>query len=50
MSRGADVPPVDSELHIPRASLHVSIATSFGPADAVAPVYVREPDAAPWTG
>lgn len=50
MSRGADVPPVDSELHIPRASLHVSIATSFGPADAVAPVYVREPDAATWTG
>ena len=50
MSRGADVPPVDSELHIPRASLHVSIATQFGPADAIAPVYVREPDAAPWTG
>ena len=50
MSRGADVPPVDSELHIPRASLHVSIATQFGSADAIAPVYVREPDAATWAG
>jgi tRNA threonylcarbamoyladenosine biosynthesis protein TsaB len=45
---GALVPPDDSDLHVPRASLHVAIAASFGPADAVAPVYVREPDAAPW--
>ena len=50
MARGADVPPEDSGLHVPRASLHASIATSFGPADAVAPVYGREPDADRWTG
>ena len=46
--RGADVPPDDSLLHLPRASLHVALATSFGPAAAIAPVYVREPDAARW--
>jgi tRNA threonylcarbamoyladenosine biosynthesis protein TsaB len=50
MARGADVPPEDSGLHVPRASLHASIATSFGPADAVAPVYGREPDADRWIG
>ncbi len=47
-ANGAFVPPDDSELHLPRASLHAALATSFGPADAVEPVYVREPDAAPW--
>ncbi len=46
--RGADVPPDDSLLHVPRASLHVSLATTFGPGDAVEPVYVREPDAVKW--
>ena len=35
-------------LHVPRASLHVSLATTFGPAEAVEPVYVREPDATRW--
>lgn len=50
LARGADVPPDDSALHVPRASLHVSLATSFGPGDAVAPVYVREPDAQRWRG
>jgi hypothetical protein len=30
--------------------LHASLATSFGPAEAVAPVYVREPDAGRWHG
>ncbi len=49
-ARGLDVPPDDSELHVPRASLHASIAASFGPADAVAPVYVRDPDAKRWPG
>jgi len=47
--RGADIPPDDSLLHVPRASLHVSLATTFGPGDAVEPVYVREPDAEKWT-
>ncbi len=47
-AHGATVPPDDSELHVPRASLHASLASTFGPADAVAPVYVREPDADQW--
>jgi tRNA threonylcarbamoyl adenosine modification protein YeaZ len=49
-ARGANVPPDDSDLHLPRAWLHVSIATSFGPAEAVEPVYVRAPDANRWLG
>ena len=50
VARGADVPPDDSLLHVPRASLHVALAVAFGPGDAVAPVYVREPDASRWAG
>ncbi len=49
VARGAMVPPDVSPLHVPRASLHVTIAGPFGPADAVEPVYVREPDAVAWT-
>ena len=48
VARGANVPPVDSVLHVPRAALHASLATSFGPAEDVEPVYVREPDAKRW--
>jgi hypothetical protein len=43
--RGAEVPPDASELHLPRASLHARLASEFGPADAVAPLYLRLPDA-----
>jgi tRNA threonylcarbamoyladenosine biosynthesis protein TsaB len=43
--RGAVVPPDDSPLHVPHARLHAAIAAYFGSADAVWPVYVREPDA-----
>jgi tRNA threonylcarbamoyl adenosine modification protein YeaZ len=42
---GAVVPPDDSELHLPRARFHASLARAFGPADAIEPVYVRAPDA-----
>jgi tRNA threonylcarbamoyladenosine biosynthesis protein TsaB len=42
---GAEVPPDDSELHIPRAALHASLARDFGPAELVEPIYVRAPDA-----
>ena len=35
-------------LHVPRAALHASLATAFGPAEEVEPVYVREPDAKRW--
>jgi tRNA threonylcarbamoyladenosine biosynthesis protein TsaB len=42
---GAEVPPDDSELHVPRASVHARLAESFGPAELVEPIYVRAPDA-----
>ena len=45
---GAVVPSDESELHVPRASLHAALATAFGEADDIAPVYVREPDAKRW--
>ena len=47
---GAEVPPDASELHVPRAALHAAIATTFGAADEVMPVYVRRPDAERWSG
>ena len=42
---GAEIPPDDSELHVPRASLHARLAGHFGPAEEVEPIYVRAPDA-----
>ncbi len=42
---GAVVPPDDDPIHLPRASLHASLATTFGPAEDVLPIYVRAPDA-----
>jgi tRNA threonylcarbamoyl adenosine modification protein YeaZ len=42
---GAEIPPDDSELHVPRAALHARLAQDFGPAELVEPVYVRAPDA-----
>ena len=48
VARGAEVPPADSVLHVPRAAFHASLATGFGPAEDVEPVYVREPDARRW--
>lgn len=48
VGRGAVVPADDSHLHVPRASLHVSVTGPFGPAGAVMPIYVRDPDAVPW--
>lgn len=44
---GFVVPPDDSELHLPRARFHARLAGPFLPADALAPVYVRAPDAVP---
>jgi tRNA threonylcarbamoyl adenosine modification protein YeaZ len=43
--KGAVVPPDGDEIHLPRASLHASLARDFGPAEAVLPIYVRAPDA-----
>jgi tRNA threonylcarbamoyladenosine biosynthesis protein TsaB len=42
---GAEVPPDESGLHVPRASVHARLATDFGPAELVEPIYVRAPDA-----
>jgi tRNA threonylcarbamoyladenosine biosynthesis protein TsaB len=44
---GADVPPDAAADHLPAARRLVPHATSFGSADAVAPVYLRAPDATP---
>jgi tRNA threonylcarbamoyl adenosine modification protein YeaZ len=42
---GAVVPPDDDARHVPRARLHASLVTGFGPVDAIEPIYVRVPDA-----
>jgi tRNA threonylcarbamoyladenosine biosynthesis protein TsaB len=44
-ARGAEVPPDDSELHVPWARLHAALAREFGAPDDVLPIYVRQPDA-----
>jgi tRNA threonylcarbamoyladenosine biosynthesis protein TsaB len=43
--RGARVPPDDDERHLPRARFHAALASDFGPADEVEPLYLRVPDA-----
>ena len=45
---GGIVPPDDDPRHVPRAVLHASLATAFGPVDAIEPIYVRAPDAERW--
>jgi tRNA threonylcarbamoyladenosine biosynthesis protein TsaB len=42
---GAAVPADDSALHVPRASLHASLARDFGAPEAIEPLYLRLPDA-----
>jgi tRNA threonylcarbamoyladenosine biosynthesis protein TsaB len=42
---GAEVPPRESELHVPRAHLHAALARDFRAAEAVEPIYLRVPDA-----
>jgi tRNA threonylcarbamoyladenosine biosynthesis protein TsaB len=42
---GADVPPDESELHVPRARFHAALARHFSDAGDVLPVYIRAPDA-----
>ena len=43
--KGAIVPPDGDAIHVPHARLHASLARGFGPADDLAPIYVRAPDA-----
>jgi tRNA threonylcarbamoyladenosine biosynthesis protein TsaB len=42
---GASVPPDDDPRHVPWARHHVRLATAFGPAGLVEPLYLRAPDA-----
>lgn len=42
---GAEVPPDSSELHLVRARFHARLASEFGPADQVEPLYLRVSDA-----
>ena len=43
--RGAVIPPDVSDQHVPRARFHALLATDFGPAEAIEPLYLRLPDA-----
>jgi tRNA threonylcarbamoyladenosine biosynthesis protein TsaB len=42
---GALVPPDGDEAHVPRARFHALLASNFGPAELVEPIYLRVPDA-----
>jgi tRNA threonylcarbamoyladenosine biosynthesis protein TsaB len=42
---GAQIPPLGSELHLPRARFHAELARDFGSPEAVEPLYLRVPDA-----
>jgi tRNA threonylcarbamoyladenosine biosynthesis protein TsaB len=42
---GGEVPPKDDERHLPRARFHAALATDFGPAERIEPLYLRVPDA-----
>ena len=42
---GATVPPDDDPRHVPWARQHAALATDFGPAELVEPIYLRAPDA-----
>jgi tRNA threonylcarbamoyladenosine biosynthesis protein TsaB len=44
---GAEIPPDDDPDHSPHAHLLVTHAGNFGPAQAVEPTYLRQPDATP---
>jgi tRNA threonylcarbamoyladenosine biosynthesis protein TsaB len=46
-ARGATIPFDDDPVHLPDALLLVERAGAFGPAAAVEPLYVRDPDAKP---
>ena len=44
-SLGAEIPPRDSELHVPRARFHAELASEFVDPGTVEPIYLRLPDA-----
>ncbi len=47
-ANGGLVQPDGDPRPLPRAVLHASLATAFGPVDALEPIYVRAPDAERW--
>ena len=49
-AHGGVIPPDDDPRHVPRAVLHVALATTFQPVDTIEPIYVRVPDAERWVG
>ena len=49
-AHGGEVPPDDDPRHLPRAYIHARLAGTFGPVEAIEPVYVRAPDAERWRG
>ena len=46
-AHGASIPPDDDPAHLPDALLLIDRAGTFGAAELVEPLYVREPDAKP---
>jgi hypothetical protein len=49
-ANGGEVPPDDDPRHVPHARFHARLAVTFGPVEAIEPVYVRAPDAERWRG
>jgi tRNA threonylcarbamoyl adenosine modification protein YeaZ len=47
LERKGAIVPADGDAHVPHARLHAGLAGELGSADALAPVYVRAPDAKP---
>ena len=45
VARGAEIPPDSDDRHLPMARHHARLATGFGPAEMVEPLYLRVPDA-----
>ena len=43
--RGLVVPPDDADVHVPWARHHAALASEWGAADALEPIYLRDPDA-----
>ena len=44
-AKGGTVPPDDDDAHVPWARLHARLATAFGDAERLEPLYLRVPDA-----
>ena len=45
LERMGAVVPLEDRLHVPHARLHAALAHTYGPVQAIEPIYVRVPDA-----